>query len=148
MAKVRVTKIFRFEMAHALWGYDGLCRSVHGHSYILKVTVSGTPIEDPDNIKLGMVIDFGDLKRVVNKLIVDVFDHSLVLSKRAPVEMLEQVPEMFERRIWVDFQPTAENLVLHFAGLIKDQFPAGVTLEAIRLYETANSYAEWINGGR
>lgn len=148
MAKVRVTKIFRFEMAHALWGYDGLCKSVHGHSYILKITVSGTPIEDPGNIKLGMVIDFGDLKRVVNKHIVDVFDHSLVLSRRAPVEMLEKVPEMFERRIWVDFQPTAENLVLHFAALLNGLFPDDVTLEAIRLYETANSYAEWINDRR
>ncbi|MCK9325983.1 MAG: 6-carboxytetrahydropterin synthase [Bacteroidales bacterium] len=143
MAKVRVTKIFRFEMAHALWGYDGLCRSVHGHSYILKITVSGTPIEDPNNIKLGMVMDFGDLKRLVHKYIVDVYDHSLVLSKRAPVELIEQIPEMFERRIWVDFQPTAENLVLYYASLLKDKFPEGITLETVRLYETANSYAEW-----
>lgn len=143
MAKVRVTKIFRFEMAHALWGYDGLCRSVHGHSYILKITVSGTPIEDPNNIKLGMVMDFGDLKRLVHKYIVDVYDHILVLSKRAPVELIEQIPEMFERRIWVDFQPTAENLVLYYASLLKDKFPEGITLETVRLYETANSYAEW-----
>ena len=143
MAKVRVTKIFRSEMAQALWGYDGLCRSVHGHSYILKITVSGTPIEDPNNIKLGMVMDFGDLKRLVHKYIVDVYDHSLVLSKRAPVELIEQIPEMFERRICVDFQPTAEILVLYYASLLKDKFPEGITLETVRLYETANSYAEW-----
>ncbi len=73
MPTVRVTRIFRFEMAHALWGYDGLCKNIHGHSYVLKVTVAGSPITDPDDRKLGMVIDFGDLKRIVNKQIVDVF---------------------------------------------------------------------------
>ncbi len=143
MANIRVTKIFRFEMAHALWGYDGLCKNIHGHSYILKVTVLGKPIDDPDNIKLGMVIDFGDLKRVVNKNIVDVFDHSLVLSRKAPVEKFENIPEMFDRRIWVDFQPTAENLVVYYADILREKLPENVLLHSIRLYETANSYAEW-----
>jgi 6-pyruvoyltetrahydropterin/6-carboxytetrahydropterin synthase len=144
MPTVRVTKIFRFEMAHALWGYDGLCKNIHGHSYVLKVTVAGTPISDPDSRKLGMVIDFGDLKRVVNKHIVDVFDHSLILSDKAPVEMFADMKDMFDRRTWFDFQPTAENLVIHFAGLLKDKFPPEVKLHSLRLYETVNSYAEWL----
>jgi 6-pyruvoyltetrahydropterin/6-carboxytetrahydropterin synthase len=143
MATVRVTKIFRFEMAHALWGYDGLCKNIHGHSYVLKVTVAGTPIADTGDKKLGMVIDFGDLKRVVNKQIVDVFDHSLILNEKAPVEHFTDIQDMFDRRTWFDFQPTAENLVVHFAELLKGQFPAGVKLHSIRLYETVNSYAEW-----
>jgi 6-pyruvoyltetrahydropterin/6-carboxytetrahydropterin synthase len=130
-------------MAHALWGYDGLCKNIHGHSYILKVTVSGTPITDPSDIKLGMVIDFGDLKRVVNKHVVDVFDHSLVLSKHAPVENFEHIPEMFDRKMWCDFQPTAENLVVYFSDILKRELPSGIHLHSIRLYETANSYAEW-----
>ena len=144
MPTVRVTRIFRFEMAHALWGYDGLCKNIHGHSYVLKVTVAGSPITDPDDRKLGMVIDFGDLKRIVNKQIVDVFDHSLILNKKAPVEILNGVGEMFDRRTWFDFQPTAENLVIHFAGLLAGQFPAGIKLVSVRLYETVNSYAEWV----
>jgi 6-pyruvoyltetrahydropterin/6-carboxytetrahydropterin synthase len=130
-------------MAHALWGYDGLCKNIHGHSYILKVTVSGTPITDTSDIKLGMVIDFGDLKRVVNKHIVDVFDHSLVLNKKAPTENFEHIPEMFERKMWCDFQPTAENLVIYFAEILNRELPADIRLHSIRLYETANSYAEW-----
>jgi len=143
MSKIRVTKIFRFEMAHALWGYDGLCKNIHGHSYILKVTVSGTPITDENNIKLGMVIDFGDLKRVVARHIVDVYDHALVLSKKAPVERFEDIDEMFDRKIWCDFQPTAENLVIHFAAILQRELPSEVSLHSIRLFETANSYAEW-----
>lgn len=144
MAKVRVTKIFRFEMAHALLGYDGLCKNIHGHSYILKVTVSGTPISDPDDIKEGMVIDFGDLKRVVNQHIVDVYDHAVVLNKKAPTSAFNELKEMFERHHYTDFQPTAENLVIHYAEVLQRELPDTVKLEGIVLYETANSYAEWL----
>jgi 6-pyruvoyltetrahydropterin/6-carboxytetrahydropterin synthase len=143
MPIVRVTKIFRFEMAHALWGYDGLCKNIHGHSYVLKVTVSGTPIEDQGDKKLGMVIDFGDLKRVVNKYIVDVFDHSLILNEKAPVDKFTDVKDMFDRKTWFDFQPTAENLVIYFANILQALLPVNIRLHSIRLYETVNSYAEW-----
>ena len=68
-------------MAHALQGYDGPCKHLHGHSYTLEVTVSGEPVIDRSSPKLGMVIDFGDLKRLVNKHIIDVYDHALVLKK-------------------------------------------------------------------
>ena len=144
MAIVRVTKIFRFEMAHALWEYDGLCKNIHGHSYILKVTVSGKPISDPSDIKEGMVIDFGDLKRVAKKHIVDIFDHSVVLNKKAPVEKFAGIDEMFDRKLYTDFQPTAENLVIYFADILNRELPGDVKLESIVLFETANSYAEWL----
>ncbi|HQQ12325.1 MAG TPA: 6-carboxytetrahydropterin synthase, partial [Bacteroidales bacterium] len=65
MSKIRITKEFKFEMAHALLGYDGPCRNVHGHSYELIVTVIGEPIAETGHVKLGMVMDFGDLKRIV-----------------------------------------------------------------------------------
>ena len=130
-------------MAHALWGYDGLCKNIHGHSYILHVTVLGSPISDPEDIKSGMVIDFGDLKRVVQDNIVSIFDHCLVLNKRAPVEKFADVDEMFERKVWFDFQPTAENMVVYFAGILQSKLPSNLSVHSIRLYETANSYAEW-----
>ena len=76
MSNIRITKQFSFETGHALYGYDGKCRNVHGHSYKLSVTVIGTPISDSNNVKFGMVIDFGDLKRIVKSEIVDVFDHA------------------------------------------------------------------------
>ena len=57
MSTIRVTKSFSFETAHALYGYDGLCKNIHGHSYKLYVTVIGTPITDSSNVKFGMVID-------------------------------------------------------------------------------------------
>ena len=65
MSTIRITKQFNFETGHALYGYDGKCRNVHGHSYKLSVTVSGTPIDDSSHVKFGMVIDFTDLKKIV-----------------------------------------------------------------------------------
>ena len=72
MATIRVTKSFTFEMAHALWNYDGPCRNIHGHSYELLVTISGHPITDENSPKLGMVMDFGDLKKIVRILDISI----------------------------------------------------------------------------
>jgi len=65
MDKIRISKQFFFEAAHALYGYDGKCKNIHGHSYILTVSVKGEPIHDPTHEKNGMVMDFGDLKAIV-----------------------------------------------------------------------------------
>ena len=143
MANIRVTKSFTFEMAHALWNYDGPCRNIHGHSYQLNVTVYGKPSKDIDNTKLGMVIDFSDLKRIVNQYVVNFFDHSVVISSRASQPDIERVEQMFEKFYVVDFQPTCENLVIDMAERIRTRLPAYVSLFSLRLVETATSYAEW-----
>jgi 6-pyruvoyltetrahydropterin/6-carboxytetrahydropterin synthase len=143
MANIRVTKSFTFEMAHALWNYDGPCRNIHGHSYQLHVTVYGKPSKDIDNTKLGMVIDFSDLKRIVNQYVVNFFDHSVVISSRASQPDIERVEQMFEKFYVVDFQPTCENLVIDMAERIRNRLPAHVSLFSLRLVETATSYAEW-----
>ena len=80
MKTIRITKQFTFETGHALYGYDGKCRNVHGHSYKLHVTVIGKPISDANHVKFGMVIDFSDLKEIVKEEIVSVFDHATVFK--------------------------------------------------------------------
>jgi 6-pyruvoyltetrahydropterin/6-carboxytetrahydropterin synthase len=140
---IRVTKEFPFEMAHVLLKYDGPCRNVHGHSYRLFVTLSGIPAENPDNPKNGMVIDFTDLKSIVKKEIVNVFDHSVVVSNSFNKEKLEMFSKLFGNTVIVDYQPTCENLVSDFAERIIKHLPAGVQLHSLKLYETATSYAEW-----
>jgi 6-pyruvoyltetrahydropterin/6-carboxytetrahydropterin synthase len=140
---IRVTKEFTFEMAHALWNYDGPCRNVHGHSYKLFVTLSGVPVSEPGNSKNGMVIDFTDLKSIVEKGIVKVFDHAIVLSRRFDKEKSEMFTKMFGNTVLVDYQPTCENLISDFARRITPYLPAGVILHSLKLYETATSFAEW-----
>ena len=81
MATIRLTKEFSFEAAHALDGYDGPCREIHGHSYRLFVTVKGRPSTTEGDPKCGMVLDFGVLKRIVHEEIVARFDH---WARRSP----------------------------------------------------------------
>jgi 6-pyruvoyltetrahydropterin/6-carboxytetrahydropterin synthase len=130
-------------MAHALWNYDGPCRNVHGHSYRLFVTLSGIPSDDPQDPKNGMVIDFTDLKKIVKKEIINVFDHALTVSGNYDREKLELFKTMFGNMVVTGYQPTCENLVADFASRIKKQLPGHITLHSLKLYETANSYAEW-----
>ena len=144
MARIRLTKEFSFESAHALDGYDGLCREIHGHSYRLFVTIKGEPVSEEGNPKLGMVIDFGDLKRIVNGEIVDRLDHSFVLrDSEQNVELKAMLGAKFSKVVLVDYQPTCENMLADFAERLQRALPANVQLYSLRLHETATSYAEW-----
>ena len=144
MAKIRLTKEFTFESAHALDGYDGLCREIHGHSYRLFVTIKGEPICEEGNPKMGMVMDFGDLKRIVNGEIVERLDHSFVLrDSEQNVELKALLGAKFNKVVLVDYQPTCENMLADFASRLQRALPVGVELHSLRLHETATSYAEW-----
>ncbi|RCW93672.1 6-pyruvoyl trahydropterin synthase family protein [Winogradskyella arenosi] len=144
MSKIRITKQFSFETGHALYGYDGKCKNVHGHSYRLYVTVIGSPISDSSNVKYGMVIDFGDLKKIVKEDIVDVFDHATVFNKNTPhVELAKELADRDHNVLLVDYQPTSEMMVIDFADKIKKRLPDDIKLHSLRLSETASSYAEW-----
>lgn len=143
MNRIRVTKEFHFEAAHALKGYDGPCRNAHGHSYVLTVTVTGIPVTDERSAKLGMVIDFGDLKRMIKKEIVDKFDHALILNAEAVPDGFLPPAEPFTNVILVPYQPTSENFLIDFAARIKQLLPPSVALHSMRLRETATSFAEW-----
>ncbi|WP_291274995.1 6-carboxytetrahydropterin synthase [Flavobacterium sp.] len=144
MSNIRITKQFNFETGHALFGYDGKCKNVHGHSYKLSVTVIGTPITDVSNVKLGMVIDFGDLKKIVKEEIVDVFDHATVFNKNTPhVELAMALQDRGHHVILVDYQPTSENMVIDFAAKISARLPESIRLHSLRLQETETSFAEW-----
>lgn len=143
MTKIRVTKRFNWEMSHALFNYDGLCRNIHGHSYIMYATIIGEPITDEDNCKLGMVIDFGDFKKIVKETIVNKFDHSLVLYDKEKHQEFSKTEGLFDRLHILDYQPTCENMVIDFADRISQNLPKEIKLFSLKLYETATSFAEW-----
>ena len=144
MSNIRITKQFSFETGHALYGYDGKCRNVHGHSYKLSVTVIGTPISDTENVKYGMVIDFSDLKKIVKEEIVNVFDHATVFNKNTPhVELAKELEDRGHNVLLVDYQPTSEMMVIDFAKKITNRLPGNIKLHSLRLRETDTSYAEW-----
>lgn len=145
MKIIRLTKAFTFETAHALHGYDGKCKNIHGHSYKLFVTVKGIPSEDINDVKLGMVMDFGDLKKIVNKEIVDLFDHAILLNENSPHKSLgEKLLSEGHNVVFTDYQPSAENMILWIVERIKPLLPKNIDLVALKLHETENSYAEWL----
>ena len=142
---IRVTKTFSFDMAHALYGYDGPCKNIHGHTYTLSITLKGKVNQKNEHPKNGMVIDFTDFKKIVMENIISVYDHSLVLNKNSPHAHILGLSENFKRTIYVPFQPSCENLMLEFLQLIKFKFPKEITISKLKLEETATSYAEWFS---
>ncbi|WP_338407360.1 6-carboxytetrahydropterin synthase [uncultured Flavobacterium sp.] len=144
MSKIRITKKFSFETGHALYGYDGKCKNVHGHSYKLSVTVIGTPIVDRNDVKFGMVIDFTDLKKIVKEEIVDQFDHATVFNETTPhIELAKELKARGHDVILVDYQPTSENMVVDFSKRIISRLPENINLFSLKLQETESSFAEW-----
>jgi len=144
MNKIRVTKSFNFETAHALYGYDGKCRNIHGHSYKLFVTLMGTPNPDSGSPKFGMVIDFGDIKRIVKSEVVDKFDHSILLNVNSPhKELGERLIAEGHKVIFTDYQPSCENMLIDMVNLIRPKLNSRAVLQSVRLHETETSYAEW-----
>lgn len=144
MSSIRITKQFSFETGHALYGYDGKCRNVHGHSYKLSVTVIGIPNTDSNHVKFGMVIDFTDLKKLVKEEIVDIFDHATVFNKNTPhVELAKELADRGHNILLVDYQPTSEMMIIDFAEKIKKRLPGHIQLHSLKLQETDTSYAEW-----
>jgi 6-pyruvoyltetrahydropterin/6-carboxytetrahydropterin synthase len=143
MPTVRISKEFTFDMAHALLGYDGLCKNIHGHSYTLVVTVIGIPISDDNSPKNGMLIDFKDLKNIIRQQIIDKFDHALVLNSDSPKDLVDMLMKNYEKIVLLAYQPTTENMIADMADQIRSLIPKHLELFSLRLRETPSSYAEW-----
>ncbi|MFD1551282.1 6-carboxytetrahydropterin synthase QueD [Putridiphycobacter roseus] len=141
---LRVTKIFDFETAHVLWGYDGKCKNIHGHSYKLTVTISGPLVNDLKEVKNGMIIDFSDLKKIVKSNVVEPFDHCLLVNGQTPHKKYTEVENGFSKIMLCDYQPTAENMLIDMVQRISTNLPDHVQLKYAKLQETENSFVEWL----
>ena len=132
-------------MAHALYRYDGKCKNLHGHTYHLEVMLEGIPLQKTGDPFDGMIMDFGEIKSCVHKHILDVFDHAVVLHHSTDYARNSSFLHQFEKVVLLPFQPTCENLTLHFADLLAGQFHDNAQLYSIRLDETPNSFSIWQN---
>lgn len=128
-------------MAHALYGYAGACKNIHGHSYILHVTIAGPENNDDYISAPGFIFDFKLLKSIVNEGVIQKLDHRMVLSK----EYLKTNPALLTAEnleAW-DMEPSAENILLYIKNNLQNSLPSDIKLMKLKLYETADSYAEW-----
>ncbi|MGP8214530.1 MAG: 6-pyruvoyl trahydropterin synthase family protein [Bacteroidia bacterium] len=142
-SKVRITQEFSFEMAHALDKYEGPCKNIHGHSYKFSITVKGTPVNDAGNSCNGMVVDFNILKNIVDTHIISKYDHSLLLNDSSDMAKRFKKELPGEKVIWTSYQPTCENILLEFVGILKQQLPGNLIFYNASLREAPGSFVEW-----
>lgn len=138
--KKTITKEFAFDMAHRLYDSNlnymenlaifGKCFNLHGHTYKLFVTISG-------ELKHGMMINFTELKKIVTKNALDIYDHKTLLTKGDPL-----CDVIKEHAVIMNDPSTCENQVdLIWDLLVDDLLMHNIELEEIKLYETPTSYA-------
>ncbi|SFR62164.1 6-carboxytetrahydropterin synthase QueD [Anaeromicropila populeti] len=130
--RVAVTKEFDFSAAHFLYEYQGKCKNLHGHTYIVVLTVSGYTDEQ------GFLIDFNKLKSIYIESIHNKLDHSYLNS------------------ILTNMNSTVENMIVWIWEQLEETFSLvqykkqDIRIEEIKLYETPTSYAtlkwEWMHG--
>ena len=132
-----VTKSIKLDAAHILTNHQGLCKSLHGHTYRVEVGVAQPPDDTAD-----MVIDFKDLKRVGEEAIVSRFDHAFIYdsTSAAESEIAAVVAKHGMRAVALPFRSTAENLARHFYKELSAHVPG---LSAVRVWETPDSCAEY-----
>ena len=130
-----VTRNIDFCYGHRLLNYDGKCKNLHGHNGRAVIKMASKSLDE-----LGMVLDFGEIKRVVNQWVDDTLDHRMILHKDDPVVPMLQ--EMGEPMHLIDENPTAENI----ARLIGEfAIRHGLPLVQVDLWETRNCYATFVN---
>ena len=118
---------------------------MHGHSYKLFVTVKGIHLEEEVLLKATLVVDFGDIKKIVKEEIIEVWDHAVLINALSPhKELGEDLAQKGHKVIECNYQPTCENMLYEIAEKIKNKLPSHVQLAYLKLHETENSYGEWL----
>lgn len=140
---IRISRKFSFEAAHALLGYDGACKHIHGHSYKLEITLLGPVGKEKGHPKDGMVMDFGDPKKLAQAQVIDPWDHALLLNKDSSQDLINTLQLNGEKLVLLPFQPSCENMLLSIKDQLQEKLPPGIRLLRLLLSETENSYAEW-----
>ncbi len=139
---IHITKVVRFEMAHAIADYPGDCRNIHGHSYELHVTVTGRNVTVDDFLLYpGFEVDFKELKKLIYASITELLDHKIILSSRFLSEHSEI--QTIENLIIWEIEPTAENILIFIKNKLIATLPEYIKLENLKIFETHDSYAEW-----
>jgi 6-pyruvoyltetrahydropterin/6-carboxytetrahydropterin synthase len=146
---IEITRKVEFDAGHRIPNHTGQCRHLHGHRYQLEVTVAGDLNEVSGDSAEGMLIDFGEIKTIANKHLVEKWDHAFLVAQfDTPIlDFLASIPD--HKTVVLESVPTVENLAKNafeiLAPLIKSNFKNRIYLSKIRLYETPNCWAEVVN---
>lgn len=143
---MQITRRLEFDAGHRIPNHQSQCRHLHGHRYVLEVTLEGRVIEDATSPEDGMVMDFGDVKALIKEHVVDAWDHAFLVWKkdRIVVDFLSTLRG--HKTVLLDQVPTAENLARTafdtLEPLYKSTYGHRMRLARVRLYETPNCWAD------
>jgi 6-pyruvoyltetrahydropterin/6-carboxytetrahydropterin synthase len=132
---MKIAKEFSWEMGHRLPEHFGKCKNIHGHSYKMIVELEG------DVDKNGMVLDYYDLKKIINP-IVEELDHAFLVFHEDQV-VIDFLNKLNSKKVIASFQSTVENICFYFLERIKNSgLPQNIKSVKVRICETPDDYAE------
>ena len=143
---MQITTRLEFDAGHRIPDHKSQCRNLHGHRYVIEITLSGDIINASNTSENGMVMDFSDVKQIARKSVVDVWDHAFLVFKddKVVLDFLKSLPN--HKTVIFPTVPTAENMAAEAFNILKSQYKDTygnhLTLERVRLYETPNSWAD------
>jgi len=144
--KMEITRRLEFDAGHRIPNHEGHCRHIHGHRYVIEVTLLGDVLNHQGYADDGMVLDFGDIKKLTNELIVSKWDHAFLVAKEdeSLVNFLGSIQG--HKTVVLDVIPTVENLAQTAFSILepvlKNNFSGRLNLSRLRLYETPNCWAD------
>ena len=144
--KIEITRRLEFDAGHRIPNHGGQCRHIHGHRYVLEITLLGNVLNHQGHGDDGMVLDFSEIKTIANEYIVQRWDHAFLVAKedQTLVQFLASIPN--HKTVVLDTIPTVENLAQTaftiLAPVFKDRFSGRLDLSRLRLYETPNCWSD------
>lgn len=143
---MQITTRLEFDSGHRIPNHKSQCRNLHGHRYVLEITLSGDIIKQENASENGMVMDFSDVKAIAKESVVNVWDHAFLVYQhdKEVLNFLNSLPD--HKTVVFPTVPTAENMALEAFRILKskyhDTYGNHLKLEKVRLYETPNSWAD------
>jgi 6-pyruvoyltetrahydropterin/6-carboxytetrahydropterin synthase len=143
---MEITTRLEFDAGHRIPNHNSQCRNLHGHRYVIEITLTGQVITEEKISENGMVMDFSDVKRIARERVVDIWDHAFLVHKNDQVvlDFLNTLPN--HKTVIFQHVPTAENMAAEAFRILQDQYQDTygnqLKLSRVRLYETPNSWAD------
>jgi len=143
---MRITRRLEFDAGHRIPNHASLCRHLHGHLYAIEVTVSGDVITRSGDAEQGMIADFGRIKSLMNKHVVEPWDHAFLAYAKDQeiIGFLATIPN--HRTVLFEAPPTAEHLAEAALQILMkacaDTDGPRIRIEQVRIYETPNCWAD------
>jgi 6-pyruvoyltetrahydropterin/6-carboxytetrahydropterin synthase len=141
-----ITRKLEFDAGHRIPDHRSQCRNLHGHRYVLEITLQGEIVETEGAPDRGMVMDFADVKALAMEHLVNKWDHAFIVYARDEVvrSFLETMAD--HKTVVLDRIPTVENLAAEafriLSDVYNDHYGVDLKLKRVRLYETPNCWAD------